>query len=304
MFNHQPVLLKECLDFLQPERGGIFVDGTLGLGGHSEAIIQKALGAKKSITLIGIDQDGIALNQAKERLMVIQQNNPNLVELYFIQDNFANLQSILNELDIEKVDGILLDLGVSSMQLDDADRGFSFRSEAPLDMRMDQDYNTVTAATIVNTWPEFKLANLIYQYGEERLSRRIAKMIVERRRKSRFETTTQLADLIVSAYPGKLRHAKIHPATRTFQALRIEVNREMNVLEEGLNTGPQVLNKDGRMAVISFHSLEDRLVKNAFRELDSNEYKLLTKKPIIASEDEIAQNPRSRSAKLRGIIKN
>ena len=285
---HTPVLLSETLDLLAPERGGIFVDATLGLGGHSEAILER----EKKVRLIGIDQDEEALVLAKDRLGE---------RIEYVRSNFANIGQILSALEIPAVDGILMDIGVSSMQLDQPERGFSFQADGPLDMRMDQN-GSITAASIVNTWPEPKLADLFFRYGEERFARKIARFIAEDRQKKRYLTTKELSEMIVRAYPPALRYKRPHPATRVFQALRIEVNDELGVLEEGIAAGLKALAPGGRLAIITFHSLEDRIVKQAFRAaVEEGEFVLLNKKPIIASDTEQEENPRSRSAKLRGI---
>jgi 16S rRNA (cytosine1402-N4)-methyltransferase len=289
---HIPVLLDECLEFLRPERGGIFVDATLGLGGHSEAMLKMAAEAGKNIELYGIDQDPEAAQQAKERL-----GN----RFTYLAGNFADMEYLLKQKDVTKADGILMDLGVSSFQIDTPERGFSFREDGPLDMRMDPE-GMQTAATIVNTWPESKLADLFFQYGEERLSRKIARVICERRLKEKFYRTADLAYVIAGQYPPNQRYKHPHPATRVFQALRIEVNQELQVLERGMEAGLSLLNPGGVLAIISFHSLEDRPVKLRFREaVATEEFELLTKKPVMASEEEIEQNSRSRSAKLRVI---
>lgn len=294
MPEHVPVLLSETMALLQPERGGVFIDATLGLGGHSAAMIIAAEKAKKPLRLIGIDQDPHALLLAEERLGTKAE---------YMQGNFAELAILKKKNIVDGVDGILMDIGFSSYQLDTPERGFSFQINGPLDMRMDTG-GTVTAASIVNTWPEFKLVNLFFKCGEEKFSRKIAGLIVERRRKQQFEETSDLADLIVEAYPPPLRQKKPHPATRVFQALRIEVNRELEVLPQGIEAALALLGPKGRLAVISFHSLEDRIVKNIFREAAATgEYALLTKKPLIVGKEEEDANPRSRSAKLRGIEK-
>jgi 16S rRNA (cytosine1402-N4)-methyltransferase len=294
MPEHIPVLLSETLTLLQPERGGVFIDATIGLGGHSEALIQAAEEAKKPLRLIGIDQDPYALQMAEERL-------GNKAE--YMQGNFAELAVLKKQNIASDVDAILMDIGLSSYQLDTPDRGFSFQANGPLDMRMDPG-GTITAASIVNTWPEFKLVNLFFKCGEEKFSRKIAGKIVERRNKKHFEETSDLAELIVEQYPIALRNKKPHPATKVFQALRIEVNRELEVLPQGIKAALNLLGPGGRLAIISFHSLEDRIVKTAFREaVAEGGFALLTKKPVIASREEELANPRSRSAKMRGIEK-
>lgn len=291
--NHTPVLTKEVLELIQPERGGLFVDATLGLGGHSQAVIRrnKELDGRP-IRIIGLDQDKDALELAKKVLGE---------QIQYIQDNFIEIKSLIKE----PVEAIIMDIGVSSLQLDSPERGFSIRHNGPLDMRMDPERNTVTAATIVNTWPEIKLANLFYQYGEERLSRKIAKAIVETRKKSPFKETGPLAEFIARQYPHMNGQWKIHPATRVFQSLRIEVNSELENLEVGLKEALEILKSPGGvLAVVSFHSLEDRIVKNIFKEAaQDGGYHILTKKPIVASREEEIANPRSRSAKLRAIVR-
>jgi 16S rRNA (cytosine1402-N4)-methyltransferase len=287
---HKPVLLEAVMTLLQPERGGFFIDGTVGMGGHAAALLDRG-----AHTLVGIDQDPEALAMAKKGL----QPYKGKFTLYFA--NYADLNRLYQKNGWSPANGILLDVGVSSFQIDTPERGFSFQKEGPLDMRMDP-HNTVTAATIVNTWPEPKLADLFWRYGEERLSRKIARLIVERRGKAIFRDTLELSNLLVQAYPPPARHKGIHPATRVFQALRIAVNRELDALEEGILAAFSHLELGGVLAVISFHSLEDRIVKNLFRTQASEEgWSILTKKPITASEEEEKENPRSRSAKLRAI---
>lgn len=286
--SHLPVMEKEVIGLLRPERGGIFIDGTLGLGGHSAAL----LGAGKSLRLIGIDQDEAALRLAKKRLGE---------RIEYVQGNFRTMVELLKERKVSKGDGILLDVGVSSFQLDTAERGFSFQEDGPLDMRMDQE-NPTTAANVLAAWSESKLADLFWQYGEERLSRKIARLIVEQRKKQPFTRTAQLAQVVVSAYHPAVRYKRPHPATRTFQALRIAVNQEIEALEEGVQGALSLLAPGGVLVVISFHSLEDRPVKHLFREAaESGQFELLTKKPLVASHEEASKNPRSRSAKLRAI---
>lgn len=275
---HQPVLAGEVLEALAPKAGTILVDGTLGGAGHTKLLLEQ--GAK----VYGIDQDPFALQRAQEE---------GLDQLTVLHGNYRNMQELLAQVNISKVDGILLDIGVSSFQLDDAQRGFSYHTEAPLDMRMSQDGES--AADIVNTYEEQELAAIIYEFGEERHSRRIARGIVQARSTQEIATTTQLADLIKRAYPGFSRG--IHPARRTFQALRIYVNDELGALRDGLQAATTLLKPGGRLAVISFHSLEDRIVKRFF--IAEEQFRPLTKKPIVASEQEQKENPRARSAKLR-----
>ena len=278
-FNHRSVLSRELIAGLDISSAGIYLDATTGGGGHSELILSQ----NEEIDLVAIDRDETAIAAAKETLASYYPQR-----LEFWQGNFADYQpqNIL-------FDGIIADLGVSSPQLDIAERGFSFRNEASLDMRMDRSERT-TAAEIVNHWKEVSLADLIYEYGEERFSRRIAKKIVQQRP---FQTTTELAEAIASTVPGKYRHGRIHPATRTFQALRIEVNQELKSLEKFIDQAPTWLKPGGKIGIISFHSLEDRIVKHRFR--NSELLEVITKKPIIAERDEQKENPRSRSAKLR-----
>ena len=280
-FKHLSVLSRELiagLDLPNVSPGGNYLDATAGGGGHSELILKQG----KEIKLVAIDRDETAIAAVKTRLADYYPQ-----QLEFWQGNFADYQPDI------LFDGIIADLGVSSPQLDIAERGFSFRNTAPLDMRMDRSQRT-TAAEIVNHWKEVSLANLIYEYGEERLSRRIAKKIVRQRP---FQTTTELAEAIASTVPGKYRHGRIHPATRTFQALRIEVNQELKSLEKFIDRVPNWLKPGGKIGIISFHSLEDRIVKHRFR--GSELLDVITKKPITAQPDEQRENPRSRSAKLR-----
>ncbi|MDJ0568599.1 MAG: 16S rRNA (cytosine(1402)-N(4))-methyltransferase RsmH [Pleurocapsa sp. MO_192.B19] len=279
IFNHRSVLSRELIAGLDVSIEGQYLDATVGGGGHSELILNQG----KNIKLLAIDRDQTAIAAVKTKLADYYPE-----QLQFWQGNFADYQpeNLL-------FDGIIADLGVSSPQLDIPERGFSFRASAPLDMRMDLSQE-ITAAEIVNHWNEVSLANLIYEYGEERFSRRIAKKIVQQRP---FRTTTDLADAIASTVPGKYRHGRIHPATRTFQALRIEVNQELKSLAKFIDNAPTWLKPGGKIGIISFHSLEDRIVKHRFR--NSELLEVITKKPITAQTDEQRENPRSRSAKLR-----
>ncbi|MEQ8382456.1 MAG: 16S rRNA (cytosine(1402)-N(4))-methyltransferase RsmH [Coleofasciculus sp. A1-SPW-01] len=277
-FFHRSVLSQELIAGLAIRPGGHYLDATVGGGGHSELI----LSAAPDVRVTAIDQDAQAIAAAQTRLASYGDR------IQFWRGNFVDYQPPES-----LFDGIIADLGVSSAQLDIPDRGFSFRHQAPLDMRMDQR-QSLTAAQIINHWDETQLANIIYEYGEERLSRRIARAIVERRP---FETTTQLADAIARSVPKKYRYGRIHPATRTFQALRIAVNQELSSLEKFLNCAPRWLKPGGRIGIISFHSLEDRLVKHHLR--DSPILRVLTKKPITPQPTERDENPRARSAKLR-----
>lgn len=277
-FVHIPVLSREVVEGLDIRAGGHYLDATVGGGGHSALI----LAAFPDVRLTALDQDLHALQAAQAKLIEYSDR------VEFHHNNFAEFEP-----NNQQFDGILADLGVSSAQFDWAERGFSFRQEAPLDMRMDQTQE-LTAAEIVNTWDETDLANLIYKYGEERLSRKIARRIVEKRP---FHTTTQLAETIFHSVPPAYRYGRIHPATRTFQALRIVVNRELEVLETFLQKAPLWLKPSGRLAIISFHSLEDRIVKHSLK--GSEILKVITKKPIEPTDAEIQVNSRARSAKLR-----
>jgi 16S rRNA (cytosine1402-N4)-methyltransferase len=305
---HVPVLLKEAIDFLAVQRGGTYLDATVGLGGHSYEIA-KRLGAPGH--LIGFDKDPAALNVARMKLvpvvgrqsLVVGESVPERLTtndqrqgldwplITLIHGSFADL---VNDQRPATIDGILADLGVSSLQIGDAARGFSFQADGPLDMRMNP-MSGDTAEQVVNHLDERELADVIYEFGEERRSRRIARAIVRSRP---IRTTKQLVEVISTA-ARSMKHERIHPATRTFQALRIFVNRELDDLKALLEAAPRVLKPGGRLVVISFHSLEDRIVKDALRSGKDKYFRLLTKKPLIASEDEIERNPRSRSAKMR-----
>lgn len=277
-FVHIPVLSQEVIEGLALRAGGHYLDATVGGGGHSRLILE----ALPDVWVMALDQDEQAIAAAQLKLTDFGDR------VQFHATNFADYDP-----GDQLFDGILADLGVSSAQFDIPERGFSFRHEAALDMRMDQRQE-LTAADLINTWEEVKIADVIYRYGEERLSRQIARRIVERRP---FETTTGLSDTIFHAVPRSYRYGRIHPATRTFQALRIAVNRELQVLETFLSKAPHWLKPGGRLVIISFHSLEDRIVKHTLKE--SPDLKVLTKKPIIAGEEELKVNGRSRSAKLR-----
>jgi 16S rRNA (cytosine1402-N4)-methyltransferase len=283
--NHVPVLLKEAIDFLAIRRGGTYIDATVGFGGHSLEIA-KRLSAPGH--LIGFDKDPAALEIAQEKLSSIESKP----EITLIHGSFAEISE---RCEANSADGILADLGVSSLQLDNAARGFSFQADGVLDMRMNTQSGR-TAEQVVNHIDERELADVIYEFGEERRSRRIARAIVRSRP---IRTTAQLAE-IVSAATRSMKHERIHPATRTFQALRIFVNRELDDLRELVNAAPRILKPGGRLVIISFHSLEDRIVKDAMREgVKQGHYELLVKKPVTATEEEIDRNPRSRSAKMR-----
>jgi 16S rRNA (cytosine1402-N4)-methyltransferase len=302
---HLPVLLTETLEFLAPQRGGVFIDATLGLGGHSEAILE----INEDARVIGIDQDTEAIEYAKKRLEKFGGR------FQVFHSNFSGIEEVWEKSGAEKPNGILADLGVSSLQFDSAERGFSFRFDAPLDMRMDADSDDETAAEILQARSEEEIANIIYQYGEERFSRRIARRIVERREKGEpVQTTKELADLVYGAVK-KSKHDQIHPATRTFQALRIAVNKELEILAEFISGAIDILETTGRLAVISFHSLEDRIVKQTFQKLAGKcscpprmpqcicgakkRVEIMTRRPVTPSEEEMHKNPRARSAKLR-----
>ena len=302
-FKHKPVLLKECINGLNIKKNGIYVDGTLGGAGHSKEILKQL---NKDGKLIGIDRDEEAIKAAKENLK--EYNN-----VIYVHDNHDNLKNILEQLENEKVDGILLDLGVSSYQLDERNRGFSYLGENTLDMRMDKT-QTLDAKTVINTYEEEKLANIIYEYGEERFSRKIAKNICEYRKQKEIETTKELVEIIEKSIP-KSKQKDGHPAKRTFQAIRIEVNNEIKPLYNTVKMCIDLLKPKGRLCIITFHSLEDRAVKKAYVEAQGKctcpsdlPYcicgakslgKIITKKPIIADEQEQKENLRSKSAKLR-----
>ncbi|WP_043802087.1 16S rRNA (cytosine(1402)-N(4))-methyltransferase RsmH [Deinococcus gobiensis] len=280
--SHIPVLAPQVLGALEPAPGKVFVDGTLGGAGHTRLL----LGA--GATVYGIDQDPYALERARAA---------RIPGLHVLEGNYRDMAALLAAEGVTQVDGVLLDIGVSSFQLDDGERGFSYHTEAPLDMRMSQSGES--AADVVNTYDEADLAAIIYEYGEDRLSRRIARAIVYAREKAPIETTVALADIVKRAYPGFSKG--IHPARRTFQALRIHVNDELGALRAGLEAAEGLLRPGGRLAVISFHSLEDRIVKRYL--LGSETLTPLTKRPLVASEEEQAGNPRARSAKLRSAQK-
>jgi len=284
---HQSVLLEEVVDALAPASGGIYVDTNLGLGGHAERILQAS---SPDGRLIGFEWDQDAMTMARTRL------SPFGSRVEFVAQNFAAMPQCLNELGVSKVDGILCDLGLSSYQLDASQRGFTFKGSQPLDMRMDHRQGQ-TAGDLLQSASEEELADIFFYFGEERQARRIASFIVESRKTSRIETTDQLVSLVGQAIPKKFHPKKIHVATKVFQALRIAVNHELENLIELLKFAPEMLKTDAKFCVISFHSLEDRLVKRAFG--DSQILETVTKRPIVASEAELTNNPRARSAKLR-----
>lgn len=303
-FHHISVLLNECIDNLNIRSDGIYVDGTMGGGGHS-------LGIAKRLTtgrLICIDQDPNAHEAAGKRLAEYKDR------ITFVRDNFGNIKSILDSLEIEKIDGMLLDIGVSSHQLDEAERGFSYQQDAPLDMRMNPD-RPFSAYDVVNGYDEDELDRVIFTYGEERWARRIAQFIVKEREAKPIETTGELVDIIKKAVPKGARKDGPHPAKRTFQAIRIEVNGELEVLQRAIDDVAARLAVGGRLCIITFHSLEDRIVKEAFRKQENPCIcppqfpvcvcgkkplgRVITRKPILPSKEELEENPRSRSAKLR-----
>jgi 16S rRNA (cytosine1402-N4)-methyltransferase len=283
---HASVLLAESLELLAVRPGGLYVDGTVGLGGHAAAILERSASGGR---LLGLDKDADALERAAERI------RPFADRARLLHADYREIPSLLGD---ERADGILLDLGTSSLQLDTPERGFSFRAEGPLDMRMDRSGGE-TAADVVNRAREADLADLIYRFGEERASRRIARAIVAARRRARIRTTTELAAIVRRA-AGRSRPG-LDPATRTFQALRIHVNRELEGLGKALRAIAECLAPRGRMAVIAFHSLEDREVKQTFRELGTTGFAVLTRRPLRPGPGEVAANPRSRSARLRGL---
>lgn len=308
-FNHIPVLYEECMENLSIKEDGIYVDGTLGGGGHSFGIGSRL--TDKGL-LIGIDRDGDAINAAEKRLDKLK------CPIIFVRDNYSNIKKILRENDISGIDGALLDIGVSSFQLDNADRGFSYMHDAPLDMRMDRD-DTFTAYDVVNSYDKKQLTAIIKNYGEERWASRISDFIVRKRADKKIETTGELVELIKAAIPASARREGPHPAKRTFQAIRIEVNNELEQLRKAVDEFCDVLLPGGRLCIITFHSLEDRIVKEAFnRRLNPctcpKEFPVcicgkvadvvkVTGKPIVSGEDELGNNPRARSAKLRVIEK-
>lgn len=304
-FKHETVLLNETVENLNIKPNGIYVDGTLGGGGHSQLICSNL---NNDGLLIGIDQDEEALKFTREKLSKF----PNKLE--FVNDNFSNIKNIIDSLGIEKINGVVLDLGVSSYQLDKGERGFSYMQDAELDMRMDRR-RELTAKEVVNTYSEDELNKIIKLYGEEKWASRIAKFIIQARQDKEIETTGELVDIIKKAIPAGARRNGPHPAKRTFQAIRIEVNNELGILEKTVKDIAELLETGGRISIITFHSLEDRIIKNVYKELSKgcicppelpicqcdNEplLKVITRKPIYPSELEVENNPRSRSAKLR-----
>ena len=291
---HKPVLVPEILDLLDVKPARVYLDGTLGKAGHALPVLERSSPDGK---LIGVDRDAAILEVAEKRLEKFRER------IRIVHGDFSELKKILENLHIQKVDGITLDLGVSSLQLDEAQRGFSFGKEGPLDMRMNPQEGETVLEKISKT-DEKELADVLYRYGEERLSFKIARGILAKFEEGKLKTTLDLAEIAWKAYPPRIRHKRPHPATRTFQALRIWVNKEMQNLESFLKDAPTLLALGGRMAVISYHSLEDRLVKHAFRKwAQKDAFEILTKKPIVPGDEEVEKNPRARSAKLRGLLR-
>ena len=304
-FKHKSVLLYETVDQLNIKPDGIYVDGTLGGGGHSYEIASRLSDKGR---LIGIDQDEDAIKAASERL------KPFMDRVTIVRNNYCNMDKVLDELSIDKVDGIMLDLGVSSYQLDTAERGFSYRVDAPLDMRMDQR-QTKTARNIVNEYSEMELYHMIRNYGEDKFAKNIAKHIVAARKEKPIETTFELNEIIKASIPAKVRATGGHPSKRTYQAIRIELNRELDVLENSIDMMIDRLNPGGRLCIITFHSLEDRIVKARFKNNENpctcppdfpvcvcgkkSKGKVITRKPIVPSDEELNENQRSKSSKLR-----
>ena len=301
---HISVLLEECIENLNIKPDGIYVDGTLGLGGHSEQILKRLTTGR----LIGIDRDESAIRRTGERLKAYSD------KMTLVHGNFCDVAQILDELGIDAVDGMLFDLGVSSPQLDESERGFSYMNDAPLDMRMDNT-SSLTAWNVVNDWDEAELVRILRDFGEERYARRIASIIAERRAEKPIETTLELVDIIRSAMPAAALREKQHPAKRSFQAIRIAVNDELGAVDQMMKTAPDKLKPHGRLCVISFHSLEDRIVKTGIAARENGctcpreapicvcgfkqTLKSVHRKPIVPGEDELNENPRARSAKLR-----
>ncbi len=309
-FEHKPVLLHEVLTYLNPQPKDVMIDCTLGGGGHSKAILTRIIPGGR---LIALDQDTQAIAAARENLKPLGEKN-----FAIFHSNFLHLKDVLQEAALDKVDGVLYDLGVSSYQLDEAARGFSYQQDAPLDMRMDRSIS-LTAADLVNKMSAAELSKIIFDYGEERWAKRIAEFIVREREQQPVTTTGQLVDVIKKAIPKGARKEGPHPAKRTFQALRIAVNKELEILAQSIENGIDVLKPQGRLAVITFHSLEDRIVKKTFQKMAEGcvcpkdlpacvckhhpAVRIVTGKPILPGEEELLDNPRSRSAKLRVVEK-
>lgn len=311
-FKHRPVLLEETIESLKIRPDGIYVDGTLGGAGHASQVCKRL---SEKGRFVGIDQDDCALQAAGERLKEFGKN----VRIDCVKSNYCQMKNVLENLGIDKVDGILLDIGVSSYQLDNVERGFTYREDAPLDMRMDQS-SSFSAKDVVNQYDEMQLYRVIRDYGEEKFAKNIAKHIVAARQEKEIETTGELIEIIKASIPAKVRATGGHPAKRTFQAIRIEVNRELEVLQDSIDEMIDLLNDGGRLCIITFHSLEDRIVKNKFRENEDpcicpknfpvcvcgrkSKGKVITRKPIVPSEQEVEENKRSKSSKLRVFEKS
>lgn len=307
-FRHYSVMLSETVDLLKVKSGGVYVDGTLGGGGHSLEILKRA----ENVRLIGIDRDKEAILAAGERLSGFKDR------VTLVHDNFCNINSVLDRLGVRKIDGMVLDLGVSSYQLDNSERGFSYMSASPLDMRMNKDDNK-TAYDVVNGYDRDRLSEIFFAYGEEKWSKRIAQFIEDKRKTAPIKTTAELAEIVRAAIPKAAREGISHPEKRVFQAVRIEVNNELGVLKNAVSDAIERLEEGGRLAVITFHSLEDRIVKTAFSEAAKGcicpadfpvcvcgrkpKVKVITKKPVLPSEEELGVNSRSKSAKLRACEK-
>lgn len=303
-FKHYSVMLSETVNSLKVKRGGVYVDGTLGGGGHTLEILKRA----ENVRVIGIDRDSDALSAAEQRLKDFKN------QITLVHDNFSNVSAVLDRLDIDKIDGMVLDLGVSSYQLDNSERGFSYKADAPLDMRMNKD-DEKTAYDVINEYSADKLAEIFYAYGEEKWSKRIAQFVAERRKTAPIKTTAELVDIIRSAIPKGAREGVSHPEKRVFQAVRIEVNNELGILKNTVFDAVKRLKNGGRLAVITFHSLEDRIIKQSFSELAKGctcppdfpvcmcgkkpQIKIITKKPVLPNEEELENNSRSKSSKLR-----
>ncbi|MDP4179784.1 MAG: 16S rRNA (cytosine(1402)-N(4))-methyltransferase RsmH [Bacillota bacterium] len=310
-FNHKPVLLNECIEYLNIKPDGIYVDGTLGGAGHSSSIYEKL---NEDGALIGLDQDAFAIETSAKRLKELAGKG----KIILVNSNFKNIKEICMDLAVRGVDGVLLDLGVSSHQLDEPERGFSYQNDAPLDMRMDRN-NKLNAEIVVNEYDENRIKEIIRDFGEEKWAARIASFIARAREKNRIKTTFELVDIIKAAIPSAARRDGPHPAKRTFQAIRIEVNNELGILKQTIDDIVSVLNPGGRLLIITFHSLEDRIVKNEFLKKakpctcpkefpvcicgNKTEVEILTRKPVVSLEEELDENPRARSAKLRVLKK-
>jgi 16S rRNA (cytosine1402-N4)-methyltransferase len=293
-FIHKPVMLEEILSFLNLRNGNVIIDATIGMGGHAIEILKNIIPDGR---LIGIDRDDESLAVARQRLNVYSK------QCTFVHDNFCNIDNILSSLGTNSIDGVILDLGISSFQLDNPLRGFSFANEGPLDMRMDRN-SAISAFDLINNLTEKEISSILWRFGQERFSNRIARRIVKHRSEAAINTTKELASLVSESVPYHRSKYRIHPATRTFQALRIAVNQELASLEVFLEKISKFMNNNSRVCIISFHSLEDRIAKINFRNLaKTQKFKLIVKKPVVPKEEEARDNPRSRSAKLRVLEK-